>query len=95
MSTPTDLHSHLGAGLRAAIELAERSDRRGLRVADLADAAGLTTDQLERAMRRVLGVSPKQHLMAIRLQRAAALLAIGSRELKSMVMPLGAWKMWR
>jgi AraC-like DNA-binding protein len=81
VSTPTDLGSQLGAGLRAAIELAEQPDRRGLRVADLADAAGLTTDQLERAMRRVLGVSPKQHLMAIRLSRAATLLATTDRSL--------------
>lgn len=78
VSTPTDLGARageLGAGLRAAIEFAERTDRRGLRVTDLAEAAGITTDQLERAMRRVLAVSPKQHLMAIRLDRAAALLA--------------------
>jgi AraC-like DNA-binding protein len=78
VSTHTDLGSRsgdLGAGLCAAIELAEQSDRRGLRVSDLAETAGLTTDQLERAMRRVLGVSPKQHLMAIRLDRAATLLA--------------------
>lgn len=84
VSTPTDLGSRsgdLGAGLHAAIDFAERTDRRGLRVSDLAEVAGITTDQLERAMRRVLGVSPKQHLMAIRLDRAATLLATTTRSL--------------
>jgi AraC-like DNA-binding protein len=78
VSTNTELGSRsgdLGAGLRAATDLVAQPGRRGLRVSDLADAAGLSTDQLERAMRRVLGVSPKQHLMAIRLDRAAGLLA--------------------
>ncbi|MCP3939777.1 MAG: helix-turn-helix domain-containing protein [Actinomycetia bacterium] len=78
ISTPTDLGGRagqLGDGLRRAIELAERSDRGALRVSDLAEEAGLTTDQLDRAMRRVLGVSPKQHLMAIRADRAASMLA--------------------
>ncbi len=76
VSTQTGLGSGgaLGGALRAALDVAARGDRR-LRVSDLADAAGLSTDQLERAMRRVLGVSPKQHLMALRLDRAVTLLA--------------------
>ncbi len=84
ISTPTDLGARagrLGHGLRRAIELAERSNRGALRVSDLAEEAGLTTDQLDRAMRRVLGVSPKQHLMAIRAERAASMLTTGDESL--------------
>jgi AraC-like DNA-binding protein len=84
VSTNTELGSSaddLGAGLRAATDLAAQPGRRGLRVTDLADAARLSTDQLERAMRRVLGVSPKQHLMAIRLERAASLLVTTNESL--------------
>ncbi len=84
ISTPTDLGARagqLGQGLRRAIELAGRRDRRALRVSDLAEEAGLTTGQLDRAMRRVLGVSPKQHLMAIRAEHAASMLTTGNETL--------------
>lgn len=64
-----------GAGLQAAIDLAGRDRQGRLRVIDLARAAQLTTDQLEHAMRNVLGVSPKQYLMRTRLDRSAMLLA--------------------
>ena len=92
VSTNTELGSRsgdLGAGLRAAIEVAARPDGRGLRVSDLADAAGLSSDQLERAMRRVLGVSPKQHLMAIRLDRAANMLASTDNSLSDIAAACG------
>ena len=78
ISTQTGLRSRagvVGAALRHALDLAARPTQVPLRVGDLATAAGLSTDQLERVMRRVLGVSPKQHLMAMRLDRAAVLLA--------------------
>lgn len=77
VSTQTGLGSRggaLGEGLRTALDVAASGDHPRLRVSDLAAAAGLSTDQLERAMRRVLGVSPKQHLMALRLDRAVTLL---------------------
>ncbi|MCP3933823.1 MAG: helix-turn-helix domain-containing protein [Actinomycetia bacterium] len=84
VSTPTDLGARagqLGDGLRRAIELAEQTDRGALRISDLAEEARLTTDQLDRAMRRVLGVSPKQLLMAIRADRAASMLTTGDETL--------------
>lgn len=64
-----------GDGLRAAIELANARSNEPLRADDLARAAGMTTDQLERTMHRVLGVSPKQYILRARLERAATLLA--------------------
>jgi len=57
-------------GLQAAVDLARRSYAQPLKVADLAGAAGLTPTQLERAMRRTLGVSPKQLLIRTRIDEA-------------------------
>jgi PAS domain S-box-containing protein len=57
-------------GLQAAIDLARRSFADPLRAADLAAAAAMTTSQLERAMRKTVGMSPKQLLMRTRLDEA-------------------------
>ncbi|MDW3216527.1 MAG: AraC family transcriptional regulator [Ilumatobacteraceae bacterium] len=62
-------------GLRAAIELVHDRWDRPLLVDDLARAAGMSTDRLERAMQRALAISPKQYILRIRAERAAALLA--------------------
>jgi len=66
-------------GLRAAIELVHDRWDRPLRVDDLAAAAGMSPDRLERAMRRALAISPKQYMLRIRAERAAALLATTDR----------------
>ena len=55
-----DLHRTVGddrnhAGVQAAIEHARRHFADPLRVADLAEAAGLTASRLERSMRRKIG----------------------------------------
>lgn len=48
-----------------------------LRVDALAATGGMTPLQLERRMRRYLGVSPKQHIMRTRLEQATRMLAEG------------------
>jgi PAS domain S-box-containing protein len=58
------------ANLQAAIDLARRSYAEPLKVADLAASAGMTSTQLERSMRRTLGLSPKQLLIRTRLEEA-------------------------
>jgi PAS domain S-box-containing protein len=58
------------AALQAAIEVARRRFADPLKVADLAAAAGVSTTQLERAMRRAVGMSPKQLLVRTRLDEA-------------------------
>ncbi len=68
-------------GLRAAIELAHDHSDAHLRVSDLAGAAGMSSDRLERSMRRVLGISPKQYILRIRAERAAMLLATTDRSI--------------
>ena len=57
-------------GLQAAIDLARRRFAEPVRVAELADAAGLGTTRFDRALRRAIGLSPKQLLMRARLDEA-------------------------
>ncbi|MEN9645130.1 MAG: hypothetical protein RL238_1799 [Actinomycetota bacterium] len=63
----TDRHH---ANLQAAIDLARRRYADPLKVADLADAAGLSPTQLERSLRKAVGMSPKQLLIRTRLDEA-------------------------
>ena len=58
-------------GLQGAIDLIRRSFAEPLKVGDIATAAALSPAQLERAMRRALGVSPKQLLIRTRIDEAA------------------------
>ncbi len=58
------------ANLQAAIDLARRRFAEPLKVADLAAAADLTPTQLERALRKAVGMSPKQLLIRTRLDEA-------------------------
>jgi AraC-like DNA-binding protein len=76
-SVDAQLGDRAGAatGLRAAIEIVHDRWDEALRVDDLAAAAGMSTDRLERAMRRALAISPKQYILRMRAERAAALLA--------------------
>lgn len=63
----TDRHH---TNLQAAIDLARRRYADPLKVADLAEAAGLSATQLERALRKAVGMSPKQLLIRTRLDEA-------------------------
>jgi AraC-like DNA-binding protein len=74
VSVEAGLGSDAARGLRAAVELAHARFADGVRVADLAEAAGTSSDRLERSMRRVLGVSPKQYVLRLRAEYAARLL---------------------
>ncbi len=56
--------------LHSAVDEVRRRFAEPLRVADIAAAAGLSTAQLERSMRRALGMSPKQLLIRTRLDEA-------------------------
>ena len=76
-------------GLRAAVELAHARFREPLRVSDLAEAAGMSSDRLERAMRRALAISPKQYLMRLRAEHAAALLATTDRPIAEIASDCG------
>jgi PAS domain S-box-containing protein len=58
------------ANLQAAIDLVRRRYAEPLKAADLAVAAGLSLPQLERAMRRAIGTSPRQLLVRTRLDEA-------------------------
>lgn len=59
-------------GLARAVEFARHHLDASTTVADLAEVAGMTPSQLERAMNRVLGLSPKQLVLRLRLEQAIA-----------------------
>jgi AraC-like DNA-binding protein len=62
-------------GLRAAVELIHRDVTQPLDVETLANHAGMSTDQLERAFSHALGTSPKQYVLRARVEEAATQLA--------------------
>jgi PAS domain S-box-containing protein len=75
VSVEAQLDGDEASALRAVVELAHDRVAGPLRVGELAAVAGMSTDRLERAMRRALGVSPKQYVLRLRAERAADLLA--------------------
>jgi PAS domain S-box-containing protein len=58
------------AGVAAAVAFARARPTEPIAVADLAAAASLTAPQLERAIRRALGLSAKQLILRLRLEEA-------------------------
>lgn len=74
LRTPVDAAAP-HAQLVDAVELARRRFAEQITVGDMADAARLSTAQLERLARRVLGLTPKQLIMRFRLEEALRLLA--------------------
>lgn len=62
------------ARLADAVDVARRRFAERLDVADLATAADMSINQLERTARRVLGLTPKQLIMRFRLEEALRLI---------------------
>lgn len=81
--------SDTATGLRAAIELAHARCLEPLRVGELAAAAGMSADRLERAMRRTLGVPPKHYVLRLRAERAAELLTTTNRTIADIAAECG------
>ena len=63
------------SGLRAVVELVRERFAEPLHVDEMAAAASLSVERLERAMRRTLEVAPKQFLVRVRVEQAGVLLA--------------------
>jgi AraC-like DNA-binding protein len=78
-----------GLGLRNAIEFAQRSFANSPMVEDMAKAAGLSAAQLDRAMHKALGVSPKQYLQRVRVEQASTFLATTSMSLSEIAVACG------
>lgn len=62
-------------GLQLLVSYVRTNVAKNIRVADLAQVAGCTPDQLDRRIRKVFGLTPKQYVLRVRVGRAAALLA--------------------
>jgi len=62
------------AGVATAVDYARRHCTEQVRVADVAAVAGMSVVQLERTIRRIIGISVRQLLVRFRVERAIALL---------------------
>ena len=71
--------SPAGAGLRAALDHARDNFTESVRVEEMAHIAGMSGAQLERGLRRAVGVTPKQFVQRLRSDHAALLLATTTR----------------
>ena len=73
LQTPTDEGVPVKSLLPMVTFVRERLQE-PLRVADLAAAAGCSPSQLDRRVKRVFGLSPKQYVLRVKVERAMTLL---------------------
>ncbi len=78
-----------GAGVRAALDHARENFASSVRVEEMARRAGMSVAQLERAMRRSVGVTPKQFVQRLRSDCAATLLATTNRPIAEIASACG------
>lgn len=72
-----------------AVRLIEQEPERAWRVPALASLAGASAAHLTELFRKELGTTPHGHLMAVRLERAAALLKQGQMPITQLAVSLG------
>lgn len=77
------------AALAKVVRFVHGALARPVTVEQLSAEAGLTTDQLERRMRRVFGLSPKQFVVKARVEEAARLLASTDHSLADIAVSCG------
>lgn len=75
--------------LAAAVNHLHQHSEEGVRSEDLARQTGLSLRQLERTFRRLLGTTPRQYLVRIRLERASRLLVEGEATVAAVAMECG------
>lgn len=88
LHSPTESDPRLGR-LASAVERMRREFAEPLRIAELADEAGLSLSRFERLMHAVLHVSPRQFLTRLRVEAAAELLRKSSRSLSEIALDCG------
>ena len=87
-----DLRVRLGVAhpkLLAVVALMEQTIENPMSCAELAEAAGLSTRQLERLFQKYLGRSPTRHYLSIRLEHARYLLKQTSIPILSVALSCG------
>ena len=88
LRTPTDAAAP-HARLADAVDVARRRFAEPIAVTELADAADMTVARLERASRRVLGLTPKQLILRFRLEEALRLLTTTDRSIADVATACG------
>ena len=74
LKTPTNDEPALGSLQQVVFHVRDHLTD-SIRVADLAKVAGCSIDQLERRLRKVFGITAKQYILRVRVDRATELLA--------------------
>lgn len=77
------------SGIEAALEAARARYAEPITASDLARAAGMGTPQLERRMRRLLGLSPRQLIVRVRVEQAVHRIVGSSRPLSEIAADCG------
>ncbi|MEM8707817.1 MAG: AraC family transcriptional regulator [Actinomycetota bacterium] len=86
--TPSD--ADIGAeGLREVVRFVQDHHGDQIRVADLAAVAGFGEAQLERRMKRVIGVTATQHVLRVRVEAATRMLADTDRSIADIATTCG------
>lgn len=86
--TPSD--ADIGAeGLREVVRYVQANFGGQVRVSDLAAVAGCSETQLERRMKRVIGVTATQHVLRVRVEAATRLLADTDRSIADIAATCG------
>ncbi len=67
--------------LQAVVAYVREHIGEAIRVGTIAEAAGCSTDQLERRMKTVFGLTPKQYVLRVQVERASELLTGTDRPL--------------
>ncbi|MEK0444994.1 MAG: HTH-type transcriptional activator RhaS [Verrucomicrobiota bacterium] len=75
--------------LAAAVESLHRDYAQALTSAGLASLAGLSVSQFERTFRKLLGTTPRQYLLRVRVTQACRLLAETSRTVATLALECG------
>jgi PAS domain S-box-containing protein len=76
-------------GLARAVDFVRERLGGATTVGEMAEAAGMSVSQLERAMNRVLGLSPKQLVLRLRLEQAISELGGGDRPISEIAQRCG------
>lgn len=88
LSRPDEKHASYKR-LLAFLQRLDAPEQQGLRISQIAEQVQLSTDTLERLCREVFGLTPKQIMLRIRLDRACRLLEAGEMSITGIAAECG------
>ena len=88
LETPTD-HGVGVESLQPFVAHVRQNLHEPLRTSDLAEVVGCSVDQLDRRVRKVFGITPKQYVLRVKVERAMELLASSTRSIGDIAVESG------